>query len=141
MAEDMVINQGTGGGNIESMKASLDARVEALVEQARVAPELAAPTNFWDIIAVGPFQVPALMPGRLIDVGEPAAILTVVYLNPNVPNPAPGMNACDMITGFHGKIELTYVTGNTQTTSAAGRPSSASSRSAIRSSAASSPTA
>jgi hypothetical protein len=115
MAEDMVINQGNVGGNTESMEASLDARVEAVMEQAGAAPELAGPPMFWDIVAFGPYQVPSLMPGRLIDVGEQAMISVLVYLNPNVPNPAPGQNACDIITGFGGKIELSFVTSNTQT--------------------------
>ena len=115
MAEDMVINQGNGGGTAESMQASLDARLEGLFDQARVTPQLAGPARFWDIVATGPYQVPAIQPSRLIDVGESATILVYVYLNPNVPNPAPGQNACDIITGFGGKIELSFVTSNTQT--------------------------
>jgi hypothetical protein len=101
----------------EDFKAALNRQAEALFAKAATAPAemLAGPPRFWDVVAIGPYQVPALQPSRVIEVGEWATIQTIVYLNPNVPNPAPGQNACDIITGFGGKIEISYHTSRTDT--------------------------
>jgi hypothetical protein len=113
--EDVVFERGEGEEPGKDQQAQLDAQLEGLFEKARAAPEAAGPPRFWDVFAVGPYQVPALQPSRVIDVGEQATILTVVYLNPNYPSTDPGQNACDIITGFGAKIELSYVTSNMQT--------------------------
>jgi hypothetical protein len=115
MPEEVVVEQGNGEEPGADQQAQLDAQLEGLFEQARVTPELAGPPRFWDLFAVGPYQVPALQPSRVIDVGEQATIMTVVYLNPSVPSPDPGQNACDIITGFGAKIELSYVFSNMET--------------------------
>ena len=115
--EELEFELGDNGGSGNKHQDALNTQCEALFTQAADAPaeQLAGPPRFWDVIAVGPYQVPALQPSRVLDVGEEASILTLVYLNPNVPNPAPGQNACDIITGFGGKIEISYVTSNMQT--------------------------
>ena len=116
MSEEFVVKRGEGGGNGERLQSALDARLEGLFEQAGdVSKQLAGPPLFWDVVAVGPYQAPGLEPGRVIEVGEEATILVYVYLNPSVPNPAPGQNACDIITGFGAKIELNFYTSNMQT--------------------------
>lgn len=115
MSEEFVVENDDGEDTGEKQQAQLDAQLEGLFEQAQAAPELAGPPRFWDVFAIGPYQVSALQPSRVIDVDESATILTVVYLNPNVPSPDPGQNACDIITGFGAKIELSYVTSNMQT--------------------------
>ena len=113
--EDLDIGRGEGEEPVEDQQAQLDAELEGLFEQTKAAPQLAGPPRFWDVFAVGPYQVPALQPSRIIEVGERATILTTIFLNPYVPNPAPGQNACDIITGFGAKIELNYITSNMQT--------------------------
>lgn len=105
---------------LEEMKASLDARFESLVERHKSTPteELAGPQNFWDLYAVGPYQNYGLEPGRVIELGEWATVAIYVYLNPFVPSPYPGQNACDIITGFGAKVELNIFTSNMQTMTA-----------------------
>lgn len=106
-----------GAGDNDPMKEALTRKAEAVFAQARTAPaeKLAGPPRFWDVFAIGPYQNPALEPSRVLEVNETATIQTIIYLNPLVPNPAPGQNACDIITGFGGKIEISYVTSRTDT--------------------------
>jgi hypothetical protein len=113
----LTVSKGEGDDPGVDYKAALDRKCEELFAKAAVAPaeQLAGPPRFWDVVAIGPYQVPGLQPSRVIEVGELAVVQTLVYLNPNVPNPAPGQNACDIITGFGGKIEITYVTSRTDT--------------------------
>lgn len=124
MPEEIVFERGEGDEPGNDQQAQLGAQLESLfervsaspkVEGAMAAPELAGPVRFWDVFAIGPYQNPALQPSRVIEVGESATILTVVYLNPFFPSSAPGQNACDIITGFGAKIELNYITSNMQT--------------------------
>ena len=106
----------------EQLQVVLDQEEEALVArfvatprealEEMYAPELGAPVDYWDVIARGPFQQPALAPGRIIQVGEEAAIRVMVILNPNFPA---GQSACDTITGFGAFIELNMFTANMQT--------------------------
>jgi len=53
----------------EEMKASLDARLGALVDRHKATPkeELAGPQNFWDVFAIGPYQNYGLEPARVIE--------------------------------------------------------------------------
>lgn len=132
MAKEVVLKRGEAevkedGGDqqaqLASMQAQLDARqaqlaarLESLAERrSQATPELAGPQRFWDVFAIGPYQDPSLQPSRVIEVGESATVLTVVYLNPYYPSPYPGQNACDIITGFGASIELNYITSNLQT--------------------------
>jgi hypothetical protein len=105
---------------LEAMKASLDAKMEAIIARRKATPveQLAGPQNFWDLYAVGPYQNYGLEPGRAIDLGESATIAVYVYLNPFVPDPRPGQNACDIISGFAEGIELNFFTSNMQTMTA-----------------------
>ena len=114
MADELVVPRGNGGTAEESMKAALNAWLSGLAEEAATI-QVAGPPRFWDVIAVGPYQSYALEPSRVMEVGEPATIMTIVVLNPSVPSPFPGQNACDIITGFGGKIEINYFTSNAQT--------------------------
>jgi hypothetical protein len=100
-----------------NMQASLEAKLEELFTRRKATPveELAGPQNFWDLYAIGPYQDFSLEPSRVIELGEWATIAVVVYLNPSVPNPFPGQNACDIITGFGAKVDINVVTSNMQT--------------------------
>jgi len=132
MAKEVVLKRGEAEVNedgkdqqaqLAARQAQLDARhqqlaakVESLSERrALAAPELAGPQRFWDVYAIGPYQDPSVQPSRVIEVGEQATLITVVYLNPYYPSPYPGQNACDIITGFGAGIELNYITSNLQT--------------------------
>lgn len=112
MANEVEINKGELEG--AGMRKELEAHLASLLERKGADPELGGPPLYWDIVAIGPFQDPSVSPSRLIEVGEPATILTWVYLNPSVPSPYPGQNACDQITGFGASIELNFVTSNMQ---------------------------
>lgn len=125
--EEFVVERGEGDDPGEQLQALVEARMQSIVEQAAATPreELAEPLLWWEIFAIGPYQFGAdfvppadlldqpLLPHRIIQVGETASIFTVVILNPFFPDPS--LSACDIITGFNAKIELTYVTSNTQT--------------------------
>jgi hypothetical protein len=110
--EEMTIPRGESEDPREAERAELAAQLEEALGQA--TPELAAPLGYWNIWARGPFQGPGLQPNRIIKLGEAAWIWIAVYLNPFFPSPAPGMNACDIITGFGAKIELKFFTSDTQ---------------------------
>ena len=102
---------------MSTYQEDLNRKVEEMFAKVAREPAVkeAGPPRFWDVVAIGPYQVPALQPSRVIEVGQEATIQTIVYLNPDVPNPAPGQNACDIITGFGGKIEISYLTSRTDT--------------------------
>lgn len=114
---DIVASKGEGGEPFEDWQAEVNAKLEGIFERRKSTPveELAGPPNYWDLYAVGPYQLPALQPSRVIGVGEKAIICVVVYLNPFYPSPYPGQNACDILTGFNAKIELNFWTSNMQT--------------------------
>jgi len=116
MPEDMVVDRGKGEEKGAALKAHLDAKMAAIIQRRRQAPvaELAGPQDYWDIYATGPYQDPSLMPGRLIQVGEPATIAVHIYLNPTFP-PPPAIDACTDLTQHNDKIELHFFTSNMQT--------------------------
>jgi len=115
MSEEKTYSKGNGATEVASMEAALDAQLDGVFEKVEASTELAGPPRFWDVIASGPYQVPSVRPSRLIEAGERAMIQVIVYLNPRVPSPYPGQNACDIITGFGGKIQLHFITSNMQT--------------------------
>ncbi|MCA9964198.1 MAG: hypothetical protein KC423_08145 [Anaerolineales bacterium] len=106
---------------------AVEKRMAQIMEQAKSAPaaKLAEPLLWWEVFAIGPFQAGAntvppadlgdqpLLPHRIIQAGEEATILTVVFLNPNFPRAT--LSACDIITRFGAQIELNYITSNMQT--------------------------
>jgi len=91
----------------ETLKAQVEAEVEAALEQASL--ELTE-TQFalfqWEVWARGPWQHPSQAPGRIIALGQKAYIATVVWLN---------YEMCLNVSGFGGKIHLSYHTSNTET--------------------------
>ena len=118
MTEETNLVRGEGDEAGDALQAYLDAQLESSFEQAATI-ELAGPQDFWNLYATGPYQWPSRKPYRVIQLGEYAWLYVIVWLNPNFPDSAPGQNACDMITGFGGKIELNFVTSNMQTMSPA----------------------
>lgn len=126
MSKEVLIKRGDakiqeeGNGQQSALSARqglLAAKLESITERRKQAAtiELAGPQDFWNVWAIGPYQGAGLEPGRLIDLGEEAAISVFVYLNPFYPSPYQGQNACDIITGFQAKIELNFITSNMQT--------------------------
>lgn len=89
-------NGGTGMEvDEETLKASIEARLQSALEEARAKQlEVAEPLNWWEIYAIGPIQPGAglvppssffdrpLLPNKVIRVGEYAYIATVLILNP-----------------------------------------------------------
>jgi hypothetical protein len=88
------------------LKAQVEAEIGAALERATVELAEAPAPSAWEVWALGPFQEPALAPGRIIELGETAFLVTIVWLNPF-------MNA--NVAGFGSKVQLNYFTSNTQT--------------------------
>jgi hypothetical protein len=112
MAEDLQVSRG-GDDPKATLKAYIEAQLGAATEEAAMAelaqaPQAPGPSR-WEVYAWGPYQLPfdpANNPGRIIFLGEKAYIGVAVWLNPA---------ACQDITGFEAKIELSFWTSNTQT--------------------------
>jgi hypothetical protein len=93
-----------------TLKAYVEAQFMAAMEKkaALQLGEVPAGPPFqweWDVFGFGPWQAPAMPPGRIIAVGETAYIATVVYMNHLM---------CSTLAGFGGYILLNYWTANTQ---------------------------
>ena len=106
-----------GNGPSETPRETLKKSVEDGLKEAlkQVTTEIGeVPHEFlgvfdWEIIALGPFQTPGppqTPPGRIIELGEKAYIATIVMMNHNM---------CVNVSGFGGKIQLSYFTSNTET--------------------------
>lgn len=104
MSENVKVSLGADE-TLEAIRAEVEARFASALEEA--GPEITeAPFPYdWEVFAFGPFQTPALMPGRIIALGEDAFIVTVVWMNQLM---------CANVAGFEGKIALSYYTANTQ---------------------------
>lgn len=111
MTDELTVSRGE-----DDPKAKLKAHIEAhlgsalgltTLELAEAPPQLGQ--NEWEVYAWGPWQEPfdpAVDPGRIIFLGEKAYIGVAVWMNPPM---------CADVTGFEGKIELSFWTSNTQT--------------------------
>ncbi|MGQ9548403.1 MAG: hypothetical protein ACUVSY_07495 [Roseiflexus sp.] len=104
--------------NIEELVESLRAQLEAAYEEARAQerPEVAAPTNWWDIMALGPFSAPVDLgfpkPNPIVRVGQPIVIVSALFLNPlGAPSPM------QVIGGALLPYRLMYDTTNVTTVS------------------------
>ncbi|NWG19942.1 MAG: hypothetical protein HXY39_06395 [Chloroflexi bacterium] len=88
---------------VEELQAAVLAQLEAAYEEAkaRPMPQIAAPTRWWDVLAIGPFSAPFDLgfpkPNPIVQVGQPITIFAVLFLNPTLPgvvpptpNPIPG---------------------------------------------------
>ncbi len=121
MAEPMNVNRGQPETPADALKKFVDSQMEEMVNRRKgaVEAELAGPQDFWDIYAIGPYQLPNTPPPwpvnprpyRLIQLGEKAYIVVVVWLNPIYPQPIP---ACANMTTHNDKIELFFYTMNTE---------------------------
>jgi hypothetical protein len=113
MAEEETIHQGTSTTE-EEVKAQIEARMQAAFEkaQAKEQPEIAAPTGWWNLWAVGPYKVPGLQqPNKVIRAGEKACVATVLWLNPGFSVPGVG-SACSLLSTLACNFEIKYCTGN-----------------------------
>jgi hypothetical protein len=81
---------------VEELQALVLAKLESAYEasKGRAAPEVAAPTFWWDILAVGPFSAPFDLgfpkPNQIVRVGQQVTIFSVLFLNPapvTIPSP------------------------------------------------------
>jgi hypothetical protein len=111
---------------LEDAKAELEARLHAALDEAaaRQSAEVASPQGWWDIIAIGPIKVGAvltppgplfgqpLLPNQVIRAGESAFLATVIITNPFGPSAPP---ASQILGGFALPYEVNYTTGNVTT--------------------------
>lgn len=132
MNDEMEVSR--GGENNGGMKATIEAQMQSLYEEAASTPqeELAEPLNWWEIWALGPFQSGAVsippaglgvqpqVPHRIVQVGEQASLYTIVYLNPFWPPTGP--SACEILTSFGAYVRLSYRTCNTAICDPGGPP-------------------
>lgn len=104
----------------EGVRQMMEARAQAALEEAmaRVRGEIAEPEGWWNLYAIGPIQPIAvggpLLPHQVIKVGEPAFIVTVLFLNPFLILPGP-TTASDVLSNFALDYEVRYQTGNLTT--------------------------
>lgn len=113
--EELEVSQG-----IADVKAQVEARVEAALDEAMMMPREQAtePEGWWNLYALGPIQftgVPApLTPHQILKVGETGYVATILFLNPfNVI--APGVTPASILSGFALPYEVRYQTGNLTT--------------------------
>ncbi|MFQ3633248.1 hypothetical protein [Roseiflexus sp.] len=105
---------------VEELQSVLLERLEAAYEEAKASwrAEIAAPTNWWDIMAVGPFSAPFDLgfpkPNPIVRVGQPLVIFSVLFLNPTPP-PAP--SPMQIVGGALLPYRITYHTNNVITMS------------------------
>ena len=111
MTEEKEFSRGDTESPAETLKARVQAEIAASLEQASVELSEAPPPSDWEVWAVGPFQTVGAPPGRIIELGESAFLVTIVFLNTF-------MDA--NVSGFGSKIQLNYFTSNTQTMEAVG---------------------
>jgi hypothetical protein len=76
---------------VADLEASILAQLEAALDEA--SAEVAGPTNWWDLIAIGPFTSPVTAgfpkPNPIVRVGQTVQIVSVLFLNPVMPPPGP----------------------------------------------------
>lgn len=77
------------GVNVEQVTAMVVQKVQAAADKAASTPvtQIAEPYGWWDLWSYGPFQVTRvggpLLPHKVIKVGEPFYVATVLWINPN----------------------------------------------------------
>lgn len=117
--EEATYPRGEGEDELEALQAQAEAQFAAALEQVDTELELElgqAPPyqGSWNIWVFGPWQwqYANQQPSRIIMVGEPAWLHTVVWMDPIIMGPN--------IVGHEDNIELNYFTSNMQTMSPAG---------------------
>lgn len=103
--DDLVVN--SDGGGTAQLKSRIIREINASMSE-KVSEQLAeaTPPSDWEIWAVGPYQTLASEPSRIIELGESAYIVTIVFLNNFMFN---------NVKDFGGRIRLDFHTSNTQT--------------------------
>jgi hypothetical protein len=115
MAE-MEVSKGTGTTALD-VKAMVEARVKAAIEEGATRPEIAEPEGWWNLWALGPFQVTGvggpLLPHKVIREGETFYVATVIWLSPTFILPAgPGISVCQFISSLACYFEIDYCTND-----------------------------
>jgi hypothetical protein len=115
---DMTFSQG-GGMQTQDLDALVEARLKAAMDEGarRPQPQIAEPAGWWNLWALGPWQVPApggpLLPHKVIKVGETFNITTVLWISPFVLLPPPwGIPVCTLISNLACYFEVDYCTGD-----------------------------
>lgn len=122
---DMTFSQ-SSGTTVETAKAAVEARVKAAIdegsrrrflpqaERERLRPEIAEPEGWWNVWALGPFQVTApggpLLPNKIVRINETFSVAVVVWFSDSIlPN---GPSICNLITSLGSGIRLDYCTAD-----------------------------
>lgn len=85
------------------------ALAEAQTRDQDPSIQIAEPQGWWNIWAIGPLQGGlSAPPGQIIRVGEPARVVTVIWLNAFYPTPS----ACSVISNLGCSCEIRYCTGD-----------------------------
>lgn len=106
-----------GEVTLEMAKAMFEEKIKRAVEDAkrRGVPEEAEPAGWWNLWAWGPWQPVSpggpLRPHKVIKLGEPAYIFTILWLNPWLVLDG-GPTVCDLISNLACQFEVKYCTGN-----------------------------
>jgi hypothetical protein len=106
MTDEKEFSRGDMDSRTETLKSQVEAQIAASLEQAATELAEAPPPSDWEVWAVGPFQTVGAPPGRIIELGESAFLVTIVFLNTF-------MDA--NVSAFGGRVQLNYYTSNTQT--------------------------
>lgn len=134
----MTVSQGNGNGARTAMpaavehatarkataadvKAMFEARLQAALDEAQTRQagiEVAELQGWWDLVSIGPIQIPAVggpyLPNDVIRAGETAFVVTILILNPTlILNHQ--ISACELLSSFGLPYEITYQTGNLTT--------------------------
>jgi len=106
-----------GGITAADVKAHFEAKVQAAHDEAMATggPEVAELQGWWDLVALGPIQVPNIngpyLPNDVIRAGEPAYIVTVLILNPFLVLNGQ-ITVAELLSSLALPYEITYQTGN-----------------------------
>jgi hypothetical protein len=113
---DLQVSKGTGATALD-VKAAVEARVKAAVDEGSTRLEIAEPEGWWNIWAMGPFQVTAiggpLLPHKVIRVNETFSVAVVVWLSPTFIIPGgPGISVCQFISSLACDFRIDYCTND-----------------------------
>jgi hypothetical protein len=102
---ELVVSAGTAAPEVEELQALILSQLEAAYAEGsqRQEVQVAGPTNWWDVLAVGPFSAPFDLgfakPNPIVRVGQPITFFSVLFLNPVMPPPAPALPSPLQIIG------------------------------------------
>lgn len=120
MTTELDVSLGSGK-MVDVAKATVEKKVQYAIDEGRkrkmqrAAAEIAEPQEWWNVWALGPFQVTApggpLLPHKIIKVGQTFYVATVLWLSDIVLTPG-GPTVCSLISNLACDFKLDYCTGD-----------------------------